>query len=218
MMTYEEKTNLHIERVAGLLNYAAYEMYERAANHDKSKFEAPERQIFAQADLRFGYPEYGSPEHGKFMEFIEPATKSHYEKNRHHPEHFSNGIDGMNLFDVVEMVMDWIAASERTGSAHNVIKFLPRAKERFGISDQLYSVIENTIRQMIDRDFKGINRVSRIFESSDYILDAEKLDGETKIHIYGISGSGHLIAKKEDWFEFEEIMIRNHKKPQELTT
>jgi hypothetical protein len=34
--------------------------------------------------------------------------------NSHHPEHYGNrGISGMDLFDVVEMMCDWMAAARR---------------------------------------------------------------------------------------------------------
>jgi hypothetical protein len=35
-----------------------------------------------------------------------PALKHHYENNRHHPEHFKNNIDDMNLIDLIEMLCD----------------------------------------------------------------------------------------------------------------
>jgi hypothetical protein len=38
----------------------------------------------------------------------------HDAHNRHHPEFFGeDGVDGMTLVDVIEMLADWKAASER---------------------------------------------------------------------------------------------------------
>jgi len=44
---------------------------------------------------------------------MKPALEHHYALYRHHPEHFQNGIDDMNLIDLVEMFADWKASSER---------------------------------------------------------------------------------------------------------
>jgi len=44
---------------------------------------------------------------------MKPAIEHHYKNNRHHPEHFNNGIDEMNLVDLIELLCDWKAASER---------------------------------------------------------------------------------------------------------
>ena len=51
--------------------------------------------------------------------------------------------DGMTLFDVIEMFMDWKAATERmdTGDIYKSIEF---NKGRFAMSDQLCKIFENT--------------------------------------------------------------------------
>jgi hypothetical protein len=68
------------------------------------------------------------------------ALKHHYANNRHHPEHFENGINGMNLLDVIEMVCDWKAAADLKGVEPN----LDYLAQRFGISDQLKNIIAAT--------------------------------------------------------------------------
>jgi hypothetical protein len=49
----------------------------------------------------------------------------------------------MSLFDIIEMYCDWQAAAERTknGDFANSIKF---NTVRFGISEQLENIFENT--------------------------------------------------------------------------
>ena len=59
--------------------------------------------------------EYGSNEHKEALDIIKPAIDHHYKENRHHPEHFEDGISGMNLVDICEMISDWKAASDRKG-------------------------------------------------------------------------------------------------------
>jgi hypothetical protein len=53
----------------------------------------------------------------------------------------------MSLLDLIEMVADWKAASERTKQG-SIAQSLAHNKERFGIDDQLASIIENTVREL----------------------------------------------------------------------
>lgn len=71
----------------------------------------------------------------------------HYTHNSHHPEHFANGVSGMSLLDVMEMFCDWKAASEqhKNGSIERSIHI---NRERFGFSEQLASILENTWREL----------------------------------------------------------------------
>jgi len=53
----------------------------------------------------------------------------------------------MSLLDVIEMLCDWKAASERTKQG-SIAQSLAHNKERFGISDQLFSILTNTVREL----------------------------------------------------------------------
>ena len=74
------------------------------------------------------------------------ALKHHYAANSHHPEHYENGIDGMTLIDVLEMLCDWKAATERHADG-DIMRSLEVNRERFGISDQLANILANTVRE-----------------------------------------------------------------------
>src|SRR5690606_34088097 len=89
--------------------------------------------------------QYGSDEYKASLSELQVALKHHYENNSHHPEHYENGVDGMDLLDLVEMFMDWKAATERTkdGSISKSIEF---NKDRFKMSEQLVSIFKNTVR------------------------------------------------------------------------
>ena len=52
-----------------------------------------------------------------------------------------------SLLDLVECLCDWKAASERTAGG-SLAQSLPINKERFDISDQLYAILENTVREL----------------------------------------------------------------------
>jgi len=81
---------------------------------------------------------------------MKPAVDHHYEMNRHHPEHFADGIDGMNLLDIVEMLCDWKAATLRHKDG-DLRKSIETNAVRFKISPQLKRIILNTI-DLFDTD------------------------------------------------------------------
>lgn len=56
-------------------------------------------------------------------------------------------LDGMSLMALLEMLADWKAAGERhtTGNLGDSLK---KNRERFKISDQLQSILENTAREL----------------------------------------------------------------------
>lgn len=59
-----------------------------------------------------------------------------------------SGVDGMSLFDVLEMLLDWKAATERMKDGGDIRKSLVINRERFQMSPQLASVLENTINEL----------------------------------------------------------------------
>jgi hypothetical protein len=56
---------------------------------------------------------YGSKEYSSFLKILAPALKHHYSCHRHHPQFHKHGIADMNLIDLIEMICDWKASSER---------------------------------------------------------------------------------------------------------
>lgn len=135
----------HIDRVEELFNMAAAEeLATRGKNHDASKFEpeelVPLQQLKEIVD-REGPVEYQSEEYVKRSKILEPMLKHDYERNSHHSEHYENGVNGMNLFDIVEMFFDWKAASEKNDADAMV---LTAAVKRFNIDSQLADIFKNT--------------------------------------------------------------------------
>ena len=146
-MSYDSKadTLLHIKRVSQLLNEAAVKLIERGNVHDNSKLEEPEKADFDRLTPLLKTLTYGSEEYKASLVELQVALKHHYANNSHHPEHYENGVNGMDLLDLVEMFMDWKAATERTkdGSISKSIEF---NKDRFKMSEQLVSIFKNTVR------------------------------------------------------------------------
>jgi hypothetical protein len=138
----------HIENVARLLNVMIEHLAERAVNHDASKLSIHEKDAFDWLTTLKARKEvheaYWSVEYKKALDRIAPALRHHYGVNRHHPEHFAEGVNGMNLIDLLEMLCDWADASTRQpdGDLRESIRI---GKERFGIDDQLASILLNTV-------------------------------------------------------------------------
>lgn len=140
-------TITHIYAVRELLYKAIQNLDHRALVHDKSKLETPEQEIFGENYGQLEKVEYGTPEYNALLEKVKPAISHHYANNRHHPEHWPNGINDMTLFDLVEMLCDWSAATVRNKNG-NIRKSIEVNAERFNMSPQLKQIFENTVREM----------------------------------------------------------------------
>ncbi len=150
------KTYEHIELVKRLLGSAQIELMRRQFTHDRSKLQSPEWEMFAKVTHKLAGLTYGSDEYNTQIEEMKKGPLAHhYDHNRHHPEYFEDGINGMNLFDVLEMFIDWCAAVQRhnDGDIHKSIEI---NQKRFGLSDQLVAILENTVYWIVD-DFAELN-------------------------------------------------------------
>lgn len=151
-MTKDEKlsdyeTLKHRREVSRLCNLVAVELIKRGQEHDESKSESPELEGFAEHfknRAKLEKLEYNSPEYIQSLEELKPTLDHHYARNRHHPEHFPNGVNDMTLIDVIEMLLDWKASSQRQNDG-NIRKSIKSAAERFGIEQQLRQILENTV-------------------------------------------------------------------------
>ena len=146
-MNYDStlETLKHKKRVADLMSVAAIEILVRGSKHDTSKLESPEKEGFDEYTPKLKNSEYGSPEYKDLLKGLGKALDHHYANNSHHPEHYKNGIAGMDLFDLIEMFFDWKAASERHDSG-NMERSILINRVRFNMSDQLASIFTNTIK------------------------------------------------------------------------
>ncbi len=144
MPSASEITAQHISRVQALLGEMTTELTLRGLYHDASKFsevEAGPLQEMQDLIEREGPAPYGSEEHKRRTALLGPMLDHHYANNSHHPEHYLHGVAGMNLMDVVEMLCDWKAASERGGES--VIN-LTYSAEKYGIEPMLLSILKRT--------------------------------------------------------------------------
>jgi len=121
-------TLAHRELINTLLVKVASELLRRGFFHDESK-------LVDALDV-------DSDEYRDALKQMGTALQHHYRENRHHPEFHENGINGMTLVDLIEMVCDWKASAERKNETVN----LEWARKRFGIDDQLAEIIANTLK------------------------------------------------------------------------
>ncbi len=70
------------------------------------------------------------------------------ERIKAHADELEAEVNHMTLFDVIEMLMDWKAATERMKDGGDIHRSLEINTERFKLSPQLASILANTIREM----------------------------------------------------------------------
>mgnify|MGYP001114264838 CR=1 FL=1 len=154
-MSVKEQTREHIRNVGQLINTFITEMLDRVDAHDASKLVEPEAGVFEVMTAKLKGSTYGSPEYAAMLAEMKPALDHHYANNRHHPEFHKDGIKGMSLQDLVEMLMDWKAATLRHADG-DILKSIELNQKRFGYSDELKQVFINTINEMGVADRRAI--------------------------------------------------------------
>jgi hypothetical protein len=136
-------TAKHIARVGTLINKMISELCLRNLTHDSSKLKTPEKEIFDVFTPKLKDSTYGSEEYKTFLKEMKVALDHHYKNNRHHPEYHADGINNMDLIDILEMFCDWKAASERHVDG-DIFKSIEINKKRFNMSLQLEKILINT--------------------------------------------------------------------------
>lgn len=164
----------HVKKVSKYCNMFAEEIIRRGRIHDSSKFFTPEKEIFDEYTPKLKDLAYGSEEYKECLENMKVALDHHYANNDHHPEYFSlnyksrdgkgtpvyDGLSGMNLFQLVEMFCDWLAAVQRHDDGKELYQKIYDSiyfnQDRFGYSDELTTILINTANAYIEK-IEGIN-------------------------------------------------------------
>ena len=124
-------------------------MLKRAREHDLSKLESPEVELFAKVNHNLPNLTYGSDEYQASLDTLKPALEHHYAHNSHHPEHYKDGIADMNLVDLIEFFCDLKASSERQHGG-NLRKTLEEVGERFNMDSMLIKILENSLTLLVE--------------------------------------------------------------------
>ena len=141
---YMEAILKHVKKVGDRINLVIQVLQKKAMKHDESKFLEPEFSNYSKRFINLHNITYGSKEYKKSLKGLDSTIKHHYNNNDHHPEYYTNGIKDMNLMDLIEMLMDWWAATEKHDDG-NIFHSLEISKKRFGYSDDLDQILKNTI-------------------------------------------------------------------------
>jgi len=144
----EEFSRIHFHKylVVKHLSPIIEALVQRMMVHDDSKFDEDEFPEYVKAKEEFKQVQFGTEEYAKVREKYAAPINAHYKKNTHHPEHYPNGIEDMDLLDVIEMLVDWKAASMREKDGGDIQKSIQHSAERYKINPQLVKILENTAK------------------------------------------------------------------------
>lgn len=150
-MKYDSKNDTleHIEKVRKYINIIIDELKNRAEKHDSSKLSGIEKDIFDIYTPKLRNTTYGSDEYKKYLSEMKVGLDRHYNMNKHHPEYWKNGINDMSLVDIIEMICDWKAATERHNDG-NIMNSLIINQKRFGYDDSLRNLLEKTVKHYFE--------------------------------------------------------------------
>jgi len=153
---YEADTRKHQQWVAEQLIACAKRLLDRAVVHDASKFSEVERTAYVEPvwEMNTRKVEYGSEEYKRLTAQMGEGWEHHKAHNTHHPEFVElnqpeflhDPFAGIDLFDLLEMLCDWTAASKRRGNHPSVP--IERFKEKMDLGNQLECILRNTLGLM----------------------------------------------------------------------
>lgn len=131
----------HIARVQKHMNVAINELLWRRDHHDASKLREPDKSNIDSVRERLLALDFGSVE---YRALKKQYFASHYAQNDHHIEYYPNGVWGMNLFTIMEMACDWLAAVETHKDGDNVFDSLTIISEEYNFPEYLTMLLYNT--------------------------------------------------------------------------
>ena len=148
-MAYDstKDADIHRENVRHVWEMVRMIMEEKIQVHDNSKYMSPERECYDKYIPMLRETKYGTAEYYEVRKkMAEEGLNYHYSANRHHPEHFANGIEGMDLFDFLEHVIDCYAASMVSDISYK--DGIDSNANRFGYPPELVSILKNTAKRL----------------------------------------------------------------------
>lgn len=145
MIDYDSTSDtlLHIREVQARLSAVINNLIMRGYAHDATKLHDPEKAVFDEFTPKLRDSTYGSDEYKAFLDGMGEGLRHHYAHNSHHPEHYEDGIDGMCLLDVIEMLADWKAATLRHADG-DLARSIEQNQERFGYDDRFKGLLHRT--------------------------------------------------------------------------
>lgn len=145
----------HIGRVRENMRQIINRLMQQSERHDASKMIEPERSGYAALHNDMLTVAYGTPEYAAVVEKHKPTVAHHYMCNSHHPECYEKGVREMDMFDILEMLADWKAASERPTSKTSFSDGFMHNRDRFNIPDDLFQMMIYTVEALGWADILG---------------------------------------------------------------
>lgn len=135
----------HVRRVQSYMMVSIHILLKRMTTHDLTKYSEEEFALVIGKSLLDSLA-YNGDEYKAALSDVKDAVSAHYANNSHHPEHYINGVVGMSLFDLIEMLCDWQAAGETSrGSLEASIE---SNTDRFDLSPEMVGFLRNTAAEM----------------------------------------------------------------------
>lgn len=141
------ETFQHRHTLQELVWRAIKKLWRRALDHDLTKLDSPEREVYDR------FPErapYGTDAYRLRLLEMTAALQHHYAHplNRHHPEHFPNGgCANFTLLDYLECVLDWWATSLKQPGG-DIRASIEANQRRFGFSDDIKNMLLQTLKEL----------------------------------------------------------------------
>lgn len=123
------------------------ELQHRANVHDFSKYLDDESIGFIKA-VPYTKIKWGSNDiPDDIAESLKDSLAIHHARNDHHPEHFQNGIEDMDLIQLLELVCDWRAAMIRHEN-FDIEETICVGQARFKFCNTIARILENTLERI----------------------------------------------------------------------
>lgn len=130
-----------INRVGELL---VEELNREIMQHDLSKYDEPEKSCYDKYIPMLREAKYGSKEYYEIREKMQKeGLDHHYQVNRHHPEHFKNGIADMTIVDLVMYFIDTYSASTKSDTPYSEGVKINADKHK--LPNELVQIFINTV-------------------------------------------------------------------------
>lgn len=117
--------------------------YNKKVYTDSNEYNLYKDAVYAMKSL-----EFGSPAYNKIRPALDEGFKLHSEVNPHHPEFYRDGIWDMDLFSIMEMVIDWCAAAVARGFIFKMSSVDSHAT-RFKMDKSIVNIIKINIPLII---------------------------------------------------------------------
>lgn len=136
----------HVIRVKKNMAILMCDLEERARTHDMSKTQSPEKEGYDKYIPLLRTAKYGTEAYNKIREDMrKDCLDHHYEVNRHHPEHFENGIRDFTIVDLFEYFVDCYSSSLLSDTPFE--EGVKINAKKHNLPPELVQIFINTVRE-----------------------------------------------------------------------